>query len=392
MQRISVVGGGMAGLVAAVTAAREGAPVTLYEAHGMAGGRARSSRGEFVADLGGHAVYNDGDMYRWLKDNDLLPPTTRVKSRYIQFRHLGVVRRTPPLSLLNAWRLLRRRATDAPHDIAFLDWATGIAGEEAARLVADSCFFLFHHDPGSLSAAFVWGHLRRFLVANPSAEFSHGGWQSLVDALETRARLLGVDIELGTNIGASDVPQPPVIVATELRQAARILGTPGIAWPSGRSVHVDVGFRDPERGTDRVAAIDLDAPGYTSRYSKYDPSRAPAGHSLVQAWVGAAPEESTDEAARRVEALVESTYPGIGDREVWRRRYVNDGRSGAVDPVGTTWRDRPAIDRGDGVFLAGDGVAAPGLLAEVSWASAIEAANGAVRYAATTREVGRLTR
>ena len=43
-----------------------------------------------------------------------------------------------------------------------------------------------------------------------------------------------------------------------------------------------------------------------------------------------------------------------------------DARSGALDMPGTTWRDRPAVDRGDGVFLAGDMVAAPGLLAEVS--------------------------
>ena len=50
-----------------------------------------------------------------------------------------------------------------------------------------------------------------------------------------------------------------------------------------------------------------------------------------------------------------------------------DARSGALDMPGTTWRDRPAVDRGDGVFLAGDMVAAPGLLAEVSWASAVEA-------------------
>lgn len=97
------------------------------------------------------------------------------------------------------------------------------------------------------------------------------------------------------------------------------------------------------------------------------------------------------EATRRVEALVESTYPGIGDREVWRRRYVNDGRSGAIDPVGTTWRDRPATDRDGGMFLAGHGVAAPVLLAEVSWESTSEAANGAIRYGATTREVGRLS-
>ncbi len=48
-------------------------------------------------------------------------------------------------------------------------------------------------------------------------------------------------------------------------------------------------------------------------------------------------------------------------------------RSGPLDYPGTSWRDRPAIDRGDDVYLAGDMVAAPGLLSEVSWASALEA-------------------
>jgi hypothetical protein len=59
-----------------------------------------------------------------------------------------------------------------------------------------------------------------------------------------------------------------------------------------------------------------------------------------------------------------------------------DGRSGALDLPGTTWRDRPAIDRGDGVFLCGDQVAATGCLSEVSWASAIEAGALAVEHAA----------
>jgi hypothetical protein len=54
------------------------------------------------------------------------------------------------------------------------------------------------------------------------------------------------------------------------------------------------------------------------------------------------------------------------------------GRSGALDPPGTTWRDRPAVHRDDGVFLAGDMVAAPGLLSEVAWASGVEAARGAL--------------
>ena len=62
-------------------------------------------------------------------------------------------------------------------------------------------------------------------------------------------------------------------------------------------------------------------------------------------------------------------------------------RTGALDPPGKTWRDRPAIDRGDGVFLAGDMVAAPGCLSEIAWASAVQAgelAVAAARGATTT--------
>ncbi|HEX3518971.1 MAG TPA: hypothetical protein VHT29_08055, partial [Solirubrobacteraceae bacterium] len=52
-----------------------------------------------------------------------------------------------------------------------------------------------------------------------------------------------------------------------------------------------------------------------------------------------------------------------------------------VDMPGTSWQDRPAVDRGGGVFLAGDMVAAPGLLSEVSYASAVQAAGLALAQA-----------
>ncbi len=82
------------------------------------------------------------------------------------------------------------------------------------------------------------------------------------------------------------------------------------------------------------------------------------------------PGESTDQAGARLERLIDQSVPSWRGRETWRRRQVMDARSGALDLPGSTWRDRPAVDRGDGVYLAGDMVAAPGLLAEVSWASA----------------------
>ena len=74
-------------------------------------------------------------------------------------------------------------------------------------------------------------------------------------------------------------------------------------------------------------------------------------------------------------------YTGWRERETWRRRQVMDGRTGALDLPGKTWRDRPDVDRGDGVYLAGDMVAAPGCLSEIAWASAIEASCLAVSAA-----------
>jgi hypothetical protein len=66
-----------------------------------------------------------------------------------------------------------------------------------------------------------------------------------------------------------------------------------------------------------------------------------------------------------------------------------NGRTAALDFPGQTWRDRPAVDRGDGVFLAGDMVAAPGCLSEIAWASGIEA--GRLALAASAPSAGTAT-
>ena len=60
MNRITIVGGGIAGLTAAITAAEGGAPVRLLEAHDSLGGRARSMAGPYKANFGPHVIYKDG--------------------------------------------------------------------------------------------------------------------------------------------------------------------------------------------------------------------------------------------------------------------------------------------------------------------------------------------
>ena len=59
---------------------------------------------------------------------------------------------------------------------------------------------------------------------------------------------------------------------------------------------------------------------------------------------------------------------------MWQRTSTLEGGTGAVDAPGFSWRDRPAISRGNDRWLAGDKVAAPGLLSEVGFESGRQAA------------------
>jgi len=380
-RQVTVVGGGLAGLTAAIACAEGEAKVRLLEAHDALGGRARSTGGRYKANLGPHAIYKDGPLWAWLRERDLLPPYAGVPLAAVRFRWQGAVRRTPPLGAIPS--VLRLRGREAPVDQDFRGWAASHTGERtAAMLSAGAGVYTFHHDPGELSAAFVWERTRRALLsAPPPARYLIGGWSSLVASLERRALQLGVEIETGHRV--ESLPDSPTIVATELDQARPLLGDESLEWPSGHTVCLDLALR--HRRGDPFVVSDLDEAGWIERYTAPDPSLAPDGEELLQAQMPIRPGESAEQAALRLEALLDLSLPEWRARETWRRRQVMDSRTGALDRPGSTWRDRPAVDRGDGVFLAGDQVAAPGLLSEVSWASAIEASKLALKTARTRR-------
>ena len=377
MTEITVIGGGVAGLTAAITCAERGATVRLFEAHEAVGGRARSTDGPFKANLGPHAIYRGGVLWKWLSERGLLPPVARPLLTGVRFHSEGTVQRTPPLSLIPPG--LRLRGRIAPVDRDFRSWVTDHADARTADLLSSLAgVYTFHHDPGVLSAAFVWERTDRLLLtARPPARFVVGGWSRLVDRLERHARSLGVEIATGERVDV--LPDPPVIVALELCDARRLLRDDSLHWPSGHTVTLDLGLR--ERSGDPWVVSDLESAGWIERYSAQDPLLAPPGQQLVQGQMPIHPDESADSAALRLERLLDASFVDWRGRITWRRRQVMDGRSGALDPPGTTWRDRPPVDRGNGVFLCGDQVAAPGVLAEVSFASAVEAGTLAFEHA-----------
>ncbi|MGV4984404.1 NAD(P)-binding protein [Streptomyces sp. NRAIS4] len=368
---ITVIGGGFAGLTAAITAAEAGATVTLYEAHHTLGGRARTAEGPYRTNEGPHALYNGGPHWTWLKQRDLIGPLAPIpplEAARLRLRHHGVLRRTPPFGML---KLLRPGIRQAPVDADFQSWATAVAGEEGARAAAHyAAVNLFHHDPGALSAAFVQERLRRATKLPPEAHYPVGGWASLIERMAARAWNLGVRVETLSRVDTLPT-DTPVVVATSLPAARRLLGDNSLTWPSGRTVLLDLAVRT--RRGDPFILSDLDATGWLERCTAPDHSLAPAGQQLIQGQFPIGPGESRADGLARAEELLDLGFKGWRERLTWRREAVADGRTGALDLPGNSWRDRPAVDRGDGVYLVGDSVAAPGVLSEVSFNSAVTA-------------------
>ena len=397
VRTVTVIGAGLGGLAAAITAAEAGASVTLHEAHRTLGGRWRSTPVRkkaganpeanpygnpgtnpsqdapvYRAHEGPHVIYRDGPIWAWLKARGLLGVTCGVPlgatARFRFWRH-GRLRAVPPLDFLRAVRVSGRK--DVPVDQSFRSWASILVGEDAAEMGASaSGVGLFHHDPGSLSAAFVAERLSRVYSLPPPASYRRGSWGAMFDEIGGYARKLGVIIELGSRV--SSIGDEITIVATELESARLLLGDESLDWPSGRAALLDLGLKRDHR--DLFVVSDLDTCGWLENFTMPDPSIAPPGEHLVQMQMPVSQDSSKADGIARLEAIADHALPEWRERTTYRLESLANARTGAVDFPGASWRDRPAIDRGDGVYLVGDRVAAPGLLSEVSLNSGVRAA------------------
>jgi phytoene dehydrogenase-like protein len=370
---LTIIGAGLTGLTAAIEAAERGWRVVVAEAHAQPGGRARSLGAPFRANGGPHAIYVDGTWWAWLERRGLTPPIAEVP-RYATLVRAGGSLGPWPAELSQAIAAL---PADAPAEESFRPWLLRHVDAKTAEAIVGVVFIpTFDHDPGRLSAAFAHQRLRRALAGG--ARYVAGGWSTLVGLLADRAAGLGAQIRTQTRVPA--LPAGPTILATSLATARQLTGDRSLTWPSARVATVDLGLR-AEGGPGWFRVIDLDDRIYAARYSLADPTLAPPGHELIQIAAACAPRERKTDAEHRVQRLLDQSWPGWRAAMQWHRSSVRTHCTGAIDPPGTTWRDRPAVSRGGTLAVATDQSAVPGLLAETG----ITAAQLAVDQLGETR-------
>jgi hypothetical protein len=326
----------------------------------------------------------DGPWWAWLERRGLTPP---------------VVKAPPGGSLVMAggqpgpWpaelsRAIAALPAEAPAEESFRSWLLRHAGPGHAEAIIGLMFIAtFDHDPGRLSAAFARERLRRALSGG--ARYVVGGWSTLVGLLAERADHLGVQIRTRTRVPV--LPMGPTILATSLATARLLTGDRSLAWPGARVATFDLGLR-ADAGPDWFRVMDTDDRIYAARYSAADPSLAPRGHELIQIAAACFPRERKADAERRVQRLLDRSWPGWRAAVRWQRNCVRTDCTGAIDLPGTTWRDRPAIRRSTTLAVATDQSAAPGLLAEAGIAAAqlaVRALGETARPSQARRRAGR---
>ncbi len=272
--RITIVGGGLAGLTAAITCAEGGARVSLLEARSALGGRARSSDGPYKANVGPHAFYKDGPLWQWMAERKLLPHHVGPPLAGFRLRWQGEIRRTPPLASIPAvLRLRGREAPDRPRLPHAGRPSTPTSAPRRCSRRAPACTPSTTTPARCRPRSSGRGRSGRCSPHRPQlATRSAAGARSCAPWRIAPAEL-GVRIETGCGVG--ELPETPTIVATELGEARELLGDDSLRWTSGHTVCLDLGLR--HRRGDPFVVSDLDEAGWIERFTAPDPSLAPGG-------------------------------------------------------------------------------------------------------------------
>lgn len=411
---VVVVGGGLAGMVAAITAAKAGSRVVLVDARRV-GGRARSvGRDGYTLNEGAHALYRGGAASRTLAELGVVltggrPPA--ADSRLVWDGEIvslpGTARTLAATRILSArskaklagWFAGMERHAARSGDVSISEWFDAQRAAPDLRKLVTALLRLgsYTAHPDRAAAAPL---LRQLALGAAGVTYVDGGWQSIVDQLVAIALAAGVEVVDHEPVVAIDVSGPERVVATPSstlaaatvviaaggpRAATGLLGDDPAGWveragPAQRAAVLDVGG-PPAACTFLLSA---DEPLYLSAHAPLA-ELAPPGRQLVtmMRYVG-----DTDQ------------HDAVADRAVLERHAVLAGVAAQQErdverflgaPVVAWGSPVPGVRRPTGLELADRGVLVAGdwvgehLLADAAVASGVAAGTAAARTVVATR-------
>jgi phytoene dehydrogenase-like protein len=395
MERVAVVGGGLAGLVAARRLADRGIDVTLFEATDRLGGRVGSDRVDgFTLDRGFQVLFPAYPAARRELDLDALDlrsftpgavlarPGTRsiLADPFRDRRALAPtlfnreVTTGDKLRVLSLRRDLARRSTEEilRHDGRSIEAALAARGFSTAFRQAFAAPFLggITLDRSLSTAAFVFEYAFKML-GEANAAVPADGMQAIADQLGDAARAAGATVRVETPVQGLDADGDGVRVATvdgtdtvdgavvapDPATAADLIDVDGIPTETNGCVtqhfalpttqHLDLGRRLLLNAADA-------RPNHVALLSAVADTYAPAGERLLSATFLGEPAASDEALADEVRKALASWYPenSFADLDLLATHRLPDAQFAQPPGVRSTL---PSPDAPDGpVVLAGD--------------------------------------
>jgi len=413
--RVVIVGGGVAGLVAAADLARGGLAPVLVEAGLQLGGRAQTRVVDgYRFNQGPHALYVAGSFKAALDEFGVRvgggrPDVSNGLAVWGDDVHAWPIRPSgeapPPLEPTDGVLLARelRRIAQGDYDgrgqplrAVTAKWP-GRVREVIEALVRVASYA---HAPDLMDAKAALDQVR---LSFAGVLYVDGGWAGLVEGLAAAAASAGADLRTESRVAAV-VPEEAgwrvdIVGATSIACDAVVLAVPPsdaiamaasskalVAAPSGlspaRIIGLDLGLSPGVRPRTSFA-LGMTEPIYMSAHSAVA-NLAPEGGVLAHLARHLAPEEEPGVAAiEELERLGDRLLPGWRSHETQRQRLL--GLKVAHDiprwQVGGQRTDTRIADAA-GLYLAGDWVGEREMLADAAAASARVAAKHVLSYLA----------
>jgi phytoene dehydrogenase-like protein len=401
--QVVVVGGGIAGLVAAADLARSGMKPVLLESALQLGGRAQTNVTDgFCFNQGAHALYLAAEFKAALDDFGVKVSGGKADvanglALWGDDVHGWPIRpaadAAPPLDPADrsALRAQLRRIGQGDYDgrgqplraiTAVLPPRVRSVIEALVRVTS------YAHAPDLIEAGAAFDQLR---LAFDGAFYVDGGWGGLVEGLAAAARSGGAELRTEASVSAVvreergwrvDIFGEPsiacnaVILAVPPSDAVRVaasskaLAAISSELRPARTMGLDLGLSPGVRPRASFA-LGMTAPTYMSTPSAVA-NLAPEGAVLAHLVRYLAPEETPNAGAiSELERLADDLLPGWRSHETRRQRLVGITVSHDIPRWQTRGRRAGApVADAPGLFLAGDWIGDHGMLADAAAASA----------------------
>lgn len=412
--RVNIVGGGIAGLLAAVELGRAGADVELFESASNLGGRARTREVTgFFLNQGPHALYCGGALKRELDRLGIAYSGKRALAGRRKAMWKGKMHQLPvdgkSLMLGGLFglrdkvifaRVFQRLLKGEAAEGAFADWLDAQKFSPVMRGAIEALGRLtaYANGPADVSADAMLSQIRMALAG--TLYLDHG-WTTLVAGLARVSQDAGVRLNTSAHVERIDrdaqgarvlladgrvIAADATILAIGPNETAALApDAPSLQEEAREAKPVRVNTLDlalkqlPEGAEEFVLGID--GPFYFSLHS-LSAKLAPEGGAVVHvAKYLPVDEAPSRDAITELERVADLAMPGWRALEVKRQEL----RGMNVAHGMPRWnRVRPGVVVADapGLFIAGDWVGDEGMIADCAAASGVKAARAALAWMA----------